>query len=66
MPDLNDEHDDGLPWGWITPDGVWRELPKIPLLLGNFGPPPFTVTLPSGQPRHVIHAPVALQVEAPE
>jgi hypothetical protein len=50
------ETDDGLPWGWMCL-GAWREIPKTPLLLGNYGPPPFAVTLPDGQVRHILHNP---------
>lgn len=50
-------HDDGRPWGFITADGAWRELPKTPLLLAGLGPPPFRVTLPSGNVREVVHQP---------
>ena len=50
-------HDDGLPWGHITDDGVWHPLPKTPLLLADLGPPPFQVMLPSGQIRTVVHQP---------
>lgn len=32
-------------------------LPKQPLLLAELGPPPFDVTLPSGEIRHVVHEP---------
>jgi hypothetical protein len=51
------DFDDGLPWGHVTDDGVWHELPKTPLLLAERGPPPFSVLLPSGQLRHVVHRP---------
>jgi hypothetical protein len=51
------EHDDGRPWGHITLDGVWHELPKTPLLLADMGPPPFWVRLPSGEMREVLHKP---------
>jgi len=49
--------DDGLPWGYVDPNGVWRSLPKVPMLLAGLGPPPFDVTLPSGELRHVVHGP---------
>lgn len=49
--------DDGLPWGYIIEDGTWRALPKTPMLLAMLGPPPFDVTLPSGEIRHIIHRP---------
>jgi hypothetical protein len=51
----DNEHDDGRPWGHITSDGVWHELPKQPMLLAQLGPPPFQVTLPTGQVRLVVH-----------
>jgi hypothetical protein len=58
---MNDsEHDDGLPWGYFSSDGVWRELPKQPMLLANLGPPPFWVKLPSGEMREVLHKPELL------
>jgi len=49
--------DDGLPWGFME-GGSWRELPKVPMLLAEMGPPPFVVTLPDGRERHVIHRPI--------
>ena len=52
----HDMNDDGLPWGWID-DGMWRPLPKVPMILAGMGPPPFTVTLPNGTDRHVVHQP---------
>jgi len=50
--------DDGMRWGWMD-DGVWRELPKMPMLLAGLGPPAptFAVTLPSGEVRYVVHDP---------
>lgn len=54
---MPDDCDDGLPWGHVTDDGVWHELPKQPMLLGGFGPPPFYVVLPTGAVRHVVHRP---------
>jgi hypothetical protein len=48
--------DDGLSWGYMD-NGNWRELPKVPMLLAEMGPPPFDVTLPSGEVRHIIHQP---------
>jgi hypothetical protein len=50
------EQDDQLPWGWLC-NGTWRALPKEPMLLGGLGPPPFSVELPSGEMRHVLHEP---------
>lgn len=52
------EHDDGFDWGWME-CGAWRKLPKQPMLLADLGPPPFDVTLPSGEVRMIIHAPRA-------
>jgi hypothetical protein len=51
--------DDGKDWVWITPDGAMRSIPKVPLLMGGFGPPPFIVTLPDGRLREIIHRPPA-------
>jgi hypothetical protein len=48
--------DDGEPWGWVC-DGTWRPIPKTPLLLGGYGPPPFTVTTPMGETRRIVHQP---------
>lgn len=50
------KHDDGLPWGWMC-EGVWRVVPKGPLLRARMGPPPFTVRLESGEVREIIHRP---------
>jgi len=49
--------DDGLDWVWIAPDGAVRSIPKTPLILAGLGPPPFTVLLPDGTPRQIIHRP---------
>lgn len=38
-------------------DPTWFSLPKLPLLRAGLGPPPFDVTLPSGEVRHIIHNP---------
>ena len=48
--------DDELPWGFMNGE-TWVPLPKVPLLLAELGPPPFDVTLPSGEVRRVIHQP---------
>ena len=48
--------DDGKVWGFML-NGAFRRLPKPPLLMGNFGRPPFDVTLPTGEVRHIIEAP---------
>lgn len=54
---MNDsEHNDGRIWGFMSGDKFIR-LPKQPLLLAELGPPPFDVTLPSGEIRHVVHEP---------
>jgi hypothetical protein len=50
--------DDGRPWGFMSKAlGAWIELPKVPLLEAGLGPPPFTVRMPDGHVRHVVHAP---------
>ena len=51
------DFDDGKPWGHVTDDGVWHPLPKTPMLLAEMGPPPFSVRMPSGEMRHVVHKP---------
>ncbi len=43
-------------WGWIV-NGEFRPLPIEPLLDAGLGPPPFDVTLPSGEVRHVVEDP---------
>jgi hypothetical protein len=48
--------DDGKRWGWVD-EGIWRELPKLPMMLAGLGPPPFDVTLPNGTVRNVVHEP---------
>lgn len=50
------EHDDGRVWGYMSGD-KFIPLPKQPFLLSLRGPPPFSVVLPSGETRHVIHDP---------
>lgn len=54
---MTEATDDGRGWGHIE-FGVWRPLPKVPMLLAGLGPPPFDVALPSGEVRHVVHDPV--------
>ena len=49
--------DDGRVWGFLLDNGIFIRLPKTPLLLAGLGPPPFDVTLPSGDIRHVVHQP---------
>jgi hypothetical protein len=51
---IQDDHQD---WGYIDPDGEWMILPKLPMLRAGLGPPPFEVTLPSGEKRGVCHRP---------
>lgn len=53
----DDTTDDGKPWGFVTEDGRWIQLPKKPLLLAGFGPPPFSVEMAWGDMRHVVHEP---------
>lgn len=43
-------------WGYMAA-GEFRPLPLQPLLLAGLGPPPFDVTLPSGEIRHVVEEP---------
>lgn len=50
-------HDDGRPWGFMAEPTMWLALPKTPMLLANLGPPPFSVVLPDGEVRHIIHNP---------
>jgi hypothetical protein len=50
-------HDDGRKWGFMVEPTIWIEIPKVPMLLANLGPPPFDVELPSGEVRHIIHDP---------
>lgn len=47
---------EGPDWGYIQADGNFRKLPKTPMVLAALGPPPFPVTLPSGEIRHIIEA----------
>jgi len=49
MPDI-------VPWGFME-DGVFVALPLRPMLEARLGPPPFDVTLPSGEVRHIIEQP---------
>jgi hypothetical protein len=56
MTDGREATDDGRRWGWIDA-GVWHELPKMPMARTGLGPPPFYVSLPSGEVRHVVHDP---------
>jgi hypothetical protein len=50
------ERDDGKVWGFME-YGIFVKLPKRPMLDAGLGPPPFTVTLPDGRGRQVIHEP---------
>jgi hypothetical protein len=43
-------------WGYMA-GGVFRALPKIPMLSVGLGPPPFDVELPTGEIRHIIEEP---------
>jgi hypothetical protein len=44
------------PWGFIL-FGRFIPLPKTPMLMAKLGPPPFDVTLPGAQVRHVVVRP---------
>lgn len=48
--------DDGVDWGFVVGD-QFVVIPKPPLRSGGFKQPPFNVTLPSGQVRHIIRRP---------
>lgn len=57
MPDHDDNaRDDGRVWGHIEA-GVFRPLPKGPMLAAGLGPAPFDVALPDGRVRKVVHQP---------
>lgn len=43
-------------WGFMDEAGIFRVLPKAPLVLGAYTPP-CDVTLPDGRVRHVIEQP---------
>lgn len=43
-------------WG-VMEDGRFVPLPKQPMLDAELGPPPFDVTLPHGEVRHIIEDP---------
>ncbi len=45
------------PWGYLDSQGVFVELPKTPMKMGGYGPPPFDVTRPDGVTLHVIEKP---------
>ena len=54
----NNPNDDGEPWGYIADDIMsWVALPKGPMLREGYGPPPFSIKLPSGEVRRIIHMP---------
>ena len=57
--DRDADRDTPLSWGYICPEGVFRPLPKGPMLAAGFGPPPFKVTLPIGEVRTIIEQPIA-------
>lgn len=44
-------------WGFVDSEGVFIETPKPPLVQAGYIEPPFTVTLPSGEVRHIIAKP---------
>jgi hypothetical protein len=50
----------GPPWGYWRGD-TFALLPKPPLVMAGLGRPPFDVTLPSGEVRHVLEQPVELR-----
>ena len=43
-------------WGFME-DGAFVALPKMPMTMAQLGPPPFAVTLPSGEVRNIIEDP---------
>jgi hypothetical protein len=67
MPDQDErDRDDGLEWGHMV-DGMFRPLPKLPLLRAGLGPPPFDVKMWDDTVRHVCHRPLdTAPVPAPE
>lgn len=56
VDDDRSARDDGRVWGWMD-DGVFRPLPKGPMLTDGMGPPPFDVTGSFGV-RRVVHDPM--------
>jgi hypothetical protein len=52
------ENDTAKRWGFME-NGVFRPLPKIPMLRIGLGPPPFDVEMPSGEIRHIVEEPEA-------
>jgi len=56
--------DDGRDWGYVDDEGIWRLLPKIPMLLGEYGPPPFSITMWDGRVRHIVHNPLEMNGHA--
>jgi len=58
---MNDERRDLVDdpteiWGYMDGD-VFRPLPKRPMLLGGYGPPPFDVTMWDQSVRRIILEP---------
>lgn len=49
-------------WGHIE-EGVFVPLPKMPMTLAGYGPPPFSVKLSDGRVRHVIEDPALSEAE---
>lgn len=57
MTDHSDRtRDDGRIWGHVE-DGIFWAVPKSPLINGGWGPPPFSITLPDGRVRRIVHKP---------
>lgn len=46
-------------WGYMDGD-LFRPLPKRPMLLGGYGPPPFDITMWDESVRHIIVAPTGV------
>ncbi|MEJ0017478.1 MAG: hypothetical protein WDN25_13125 [Acetobacteraceae bacterium] len=57
MHDAPSPQDDGRRWGYMLPDGTFRAIPKQPMLMGGYGPPPFTLARPDGQVLHIVSEP---------
>ena len=55
------DRDTPNPWGHICDEGIFRDVPKLPMLRAGFGPPPFSVTLPVGTVRQIIEQPATLR-----
>lgn len=69
MPDESEyepnPRDDGGEWGHIE-KGEFRPLSKRNMLDAEYGPPPFDITLPSGEVRGIVSRPVEAAAPAPE